>query len=74
MNSNKELAEKPQTPASSADLTVFVQRLLEQMQARFEQMSQAIVGRVDEVGARLDDLEKLVGDLVQQASTDDNSI
>ena len=39
------------------DLTVFVQNLLGQMQGRFQQMSDSIIGRIDEMGARIDDLE-----------------
>ena len=39
------------------DLTVFVQNLLGQMQSRFQQMSDSIIGRIDEMGARIDDLE-----------------
>ncbi|KAG6612152.1 Heat shock factor-binding protein 1 [Phytophthora cinnamomi] len=32
-------------PTDAQDLTVFVQSLLEQMQSRFAQMSDAIIGR-----------------------------
>lgn len=39
-------------PTNSQDLTVFVQNLLEQMQSRFSQMSDAIIGRIDEMGNR----------------------
>ncbi len=39
------------------DLTVFVQNLLGQMQGRFQQMSDSIISRIDEMGARIDDLE-----------------
>lgn len=48
-------------PTNSQDLTVFVQNLLEQMQSRFSQMSDAIIGRIDEMGNRIDDLEKVRG-------------
>merc|ERR1719197_2161502 len=54
-------------PQSSQDLTVFVQSLLQQMQSRFGQMSEAIIGRIDEMGNRIDDLEKSIGELMQQA-------
>ena len=36
-------------PDNAQDLTIFVQNLLEQMQQRFNQMSTAIIGRIDEV-------------------------
>ena len=52
------------------DLTIFVQTLLEQMQGRFGQMSDAIIGRIDEMGGRIDDLEKSIGDLMEQAGVD----
>ncbi|KAI9910026.1 hypothetical protein PsorP6_011203 [Peronosclerospora sorghi] len=53
-------------PPDSQDLTVFVQSLLEQMQARFTHLSDAIIGRIDEMGARIDELEKSIGDLIEQ--------
>ena len=34
-------------------------------------MSDSIIGRIDEMGTRIDDLEKSVGDLIQQAGADD---
>lgn len=35
-------------------------------QQRFHQMSSSIVGRIDEMGNRIDDLEKSIADLMQQ--------
>lgn len=37
-------------------------------QQRFHQMSSSIVGRIDEMGNRIDDLEKSIADLMQQVS------
>jgi hypothetical protein len=37
-----------------------VQNLLSQMQSRFQQMSDSIITRIDEMGERIDDLEKSV--------------
>lgn len=54
------------------DLTVFVQGLLQQMQTRFQQMSDTIIGRIDEMGTRIDDLEKSIADLMEQAGVEDN--
>ena len=79
---------------STADLTAFVQNLLQQMvspgparprsfprapgadallaqQTRFQQMSDNIVGRIDEMGTRIDDLEKSIGELIQQAGIEE---
>lgn len=63
---------KPATdvPDNAQDLTIFVQNLLEQMQLRFNQMSGSIVTRIDEMGNRIDDLEKSITDLMQQAGVD----
>ena len=40
-------------------------------QSRFQQMSEAIIGRIDEMGTRIDDLEHSIGDLMQQAGIDE---
>ena len=37
------------------------------MQSRFQQMSDSIITRIDEMGERIDDLERSVQDLVTQA-------
>lgn len=57
-------------PENAQDLTIFVQNLLEQMQNRFNQMSTSIIGRIDEMGTRIDDLEKSITDLMTQAGID----
>mmetsp|Transcript_24425 Transcript_24425/g.48584 ORF Transcript_24425/g.48584 Transcript_24425/m.48584 type:complete len:87 (-) Transcript_24425:34-294(-) len=58
-------------PQNAQDLTVFVQSLLSQMQTRFNQMSEAIIGRIDEMGNRIDDLEKSIADLMAQAGVEE---
>jgi heat shock factor-binding protein 1 len=35
-------------------------------QSKFTQMSQTIIGRIDEMGSRIDELEKSVSELMQQ--------
>ena len=49
------------------DLTQFVQNLLQQMHQRFQLMSDSIIGCLDEMGGRLDELEKSIGELMTQA-------
>ena len=39
-------------------------------QQRFNQMSTSIIGRIDEMGNRIDDLEKSIGDLMQQVQSE----
>ena len=33
----------------------------------FDQMGQTILGRIDEMGSRIDDVERTIGDLMNQA-------
>merc|ERR1719201_1058578 len=37
-------------------------------------MSDSIIGRIDEMGSRIDDLEKSIGDLIQQAGLEEVDI
>ena len=39
---------------------------------RFTTMSTNILGRIDELGARIDDLEKQIEDMVQGSGEDDD--
>lgn len=40
------------------DLTLFVQSLLKEMQSRFQTMSDGIITRIDDMGHRIDELER----------------
>jgi heat shock factor-binding protein 1 len=60
-------------PQNAQDLTLFVQQLLQQMQGRFQTMSDTIIGRIDEMGSRIDDLEKSIAELMQQAGVDEQA-
>ncbi|XP_074370886.1 heat shock factor-binding protein-like isoform X2 [Apium graveolens] len=51
------------TKQSTADMTVFVQNLLQQMQTRFQTMSDSIISKIDEMGNRIDELEQSINDL-----------
>nr|CCA21511.1 predicted protein putative [Albugo laibachii Nc14] len=76
MNSDETSRKEPSAAAPSGeaqDLTVFVQTLLEQMQNRFSQMSDAIIGRIDDMGTRIDELEKSIGDLMDQTNDEATS-
>lgn len=57
--------------AGTQELTAYVQGLLQQMQSRFEEMSTSIVSRIDVMGARLDDLEHSIDELMQQAGAEE---
>ena len=43
-------------------------------QSRFQDMSENIIGRIDEMGSRIDDLEKSVGELIQNVGVDGDNI
>merc|ERR1712165_582883 len=49
------------------DLNLFISDLLEQMQSKFENMGNTILGRIDDMGSRIDTLEKSIGDLMDQS-------
>jgi len=66
--SNTSVDSSSAVPGGEEDLSVFVQNLLQQMQSKFEQMSESIIQRIDEMGTRIDDLEKSIGHLVSQTN------
>lgn len=51
------------TKQSTADMTVFVQNLLQQMQSRFQAMSDSIITKIDEMGSRIEELEQSINEL-----------
>ena len=54
------------------ELTELVQNMLTQMQNRFKGMSENIVMHIDEMGNRIEDLEKSIGELVNEAASIDD--
>ncbi|KAF5738717.1 heat shock factor-binding protein 1 [Tripterygium wilfordii] len=61
-------AEDPKQ--STADMTAFVQNLLQQMQSRFLAMSESIITKIDEMGKRIDELEHSINDLKVEMSVE----
>jgi heat shock factor-binding protein 1 len=55
------------TTQKTADLTAFVQNLLLQMQTRFQAMSESIITKIDEMGSRIDDLERSIAELLKES-------
>jgi heat shock factor-binding protein 1 len=53
---------------SAAEANAYVQQLVQQVQRRFEDMSQGIVSRLDDMGGKLDELEKSVADILERAA------
>ncbi|XP_027902138.1 heat shock factor-binding protein isoform X2 [Vigna unguiculata] len=44
-------------------MTAFVQNLLQQMQSRFQTMSNSIITKIDEMGSRIEELEQNINEL-----------
>ena len=55
------------------ELTELVQNMLNQMQKRFQGMSDNIVDRIDDMGGRIEELEKSIGELVNEAGAIDEN-
>ncbi|XP_051152804.1 heat shock factor-binding protein-like isoform X3 [Andrographis paniculata] len=55
---------------STDDMTTFVQNLLQQMQTRFQTMSESIISKIDEMGNRIDELEQSINDLRTEMGQD----
>ncbi|XP_057535947.1 heat shock factor-binding protein-like isoform X2 [Amaranthus tricolor] len=53
-------------------MTVFVQNLLQQMQTRFQAMSESIVTKIDEMGNRIDVLEQSIKELKAEMEPEDS--
>ncbi|KAL6752912.1 heat shock factor binding protein 1-domain-containing protein [Haematococcus lacustris] len=51
---------------SDTELTTLVQGLLSQMRQRFDKMSDNIIRKVDDMGVSIDELEKSIGELLEQ--------
>lgn len=47
---------------------------MREQQSRFTNMADSIITRIDEMGSRIDDLEKSVGELIQQAGVESSAM
>ncbi|CAO2628875.1 Heat shock factor-binding protein 1 [Lemmus lemmus] len=54
-------------PKTKQDITLVVETLLQQMQDKFQIMSDQIIGPIGDMSSRIDDLEKNIADLMTQA-------
>ncbi|XP_058076327.1 heat shock factor-binding protein-like [Magnolia sinica] len=55
---------------STADMTDYVQSLLQQMQSKFQAMSDSIVSEINEMGSRIGELVKSINDLKAEMGTE----
>ncbi|KAJ4967780.1 hypothetical protein NE237_014481 [Protea cynaroides] len=82
---NMDGQDSEDSKQSTADMTVFVQNLLTQMQSRFQAMSESIVSKnilyleglgffncnvLDEMGERIDELEHSINELKSEMGTE----
>ncbi|XP_016355205.1 heat shock factor-binding protein 1-like protein 1 [Sinocyclocheilus anshuiensis] len=56
---------------AAKDLTAMMETTMQQLQSRFQNLSDQIISKMDEMGTRIDDLEKNVGDLMTQAGAEE---
>lgn len=59
--------------AGLSDCSTVRSRCSFSQQTRFQTMSNAIIGRIDEMGGRIDDLEKSIGELMAQAGIEEEA-
>jgi heat shock factor-binding protein 1 len=57
---------------SSAEINAYVQNLMQQLQQRFQTMSDNIIARMDDMGSKLDGLEKSVAEILDRAAQQDS--
>uniref|UniRef100_A0A336LPZ3 CSON009078 protein n=1 Tax=Culicoides sonorensis TaxID=179676 RepID=A0A336LPZ3_CULSO len=75
---NYSLSSNNADPKNMQELSIYVQSLLQGVQDKFQTMSDQIITKIDDMasiisrtGNRLDELEKSIGDLMQQANMAD---
>ncbi|EED90281.1 predicted protein [Thalassiosira pseudonana CCMP1335] len=72
-NSNNSATDAPTDNLNMdnvEDLDVFVKELMDNMQTRFSRLSDTILGRIDDMGSKIDDLEKNISELMEQAGVE----
>ncbi|XP_026096663.1 heat shock factor-binding protein 1-like protein 1 [Carassius auratus] len=57
---------------AAKELTAMMETTMQQLQSRFQNLSEQIISKMDEMGTRIDDLEKNVGDLMTQAGAENH--
>jgi heat shock factor-binding protein 1 len=56
------------SPAQPEDLAHFMDQMFSEMEGKFVKMTQDILGTLDGLGSRVQELERVVGDLPAQAN------
>lgn len=58
---------------AAADMTRAMENTLQRLQGRFQTMSQELESKIDNMGSRIDDLEKNVMELMSQAGMEEQA-
>ncbi|MBN3295332.1 heat shock factor-binding protein 1-like protein 1 [Amia ocellicauda] len=58
-------------PKTTQDLSDYMETMMQNLQSKFQAMSDQIVSRMDEMGNRINALEKNVADLMTQAGMEE---
>lgn len=61
-------------PKNVQDLTVFVQQVLQDMQGKFKSMSDGVVNKIEDMGGRIDELERNIAELLAQAGVEEEEL
>ncbi|CAG8585446.1 5974_t:CDS:2 [Diversispora eburnea] len=56
---------------SPQELITFTESVFQQLQSKFDDFSTNLVTKIDEMGSRIDSLEKSLGELLQQAEPEE---
>ncbi|XP_030002670.1 heat shock factor-binding protein 1-like protein 1 [Sphaeramia orbicularis] len=59
---------------AAQDLTAAMEKTMQRLQGRFQAMSEQLESKVDEMGTRIDDLEKNVNELMTQAGMEQQGV
>ncbi|XP_029700576.1 heat shock factor-binding protein 1-like protein 1 [Takifugu rubripes] len=77
MTENQRVAEETMSKTdnnSAADMTEAMDKTMQRIQERFREMSQQLENKIEEMGTRIDDLEKNVVELMLQAGMKEQEI
>ncbi|KAF9973614.1 hypothetical protein BGZ73_003136 [Actinomortierella ambigua] len=62
-----------ETDFSPEELTLFVEKLLDQLNTKFDNVSHQLFGKMEEMSTRIEDLEKSISGLMQSVDEDPKS-
>ncbi|KAG7245227.1 hypothetical protein INR49_023799 [Caranx melampygus] len=72
--SNREKNMSQTDSKAAKDMTDAMDETMRRLQGRFQEMSEQLESKINEMGIRIDDLEKNVSDLMTQAGMEEQAI